>query len=51
MSWHEFVHMGGYGIYVWSAYGVAAVVLITNAVWPVVRFRGLRREIERGGGR
>ncbi|EAR20576.1 heme exporter protein CcmD [Nitrococcus mobilis] len=51
MSWHEFLHMGGYGIYVWSAYGVAAVVLIANALWPVFRFRALRREIERGGQR
>ncbi|MDN5870400.1 MAG: heme exporter protein CcmD [Nitrococcus sp.] len=43
--------MGGYGAYVWSAYGVAAVVLTTNALLPVFRFRALRREIERGGGR
>ncbi|MDN5849792.1 MAG: heme exporter protein CcmD [Nitrococcus sp.] len=43
--------MGGYGFYVWSAYGVAAVVLITNALLPVFRFRALRREIERGGER
>lgn len=54
MSWHEFhefLQMGGYGAYVWSAYGVAAVVLTTNALLPVFRFRALRREIERGGGR
>lgn len=52
MSWlefQEFLHMGGYGVYVWSSYGVAAVVLITNAVLPIFRFRALRREIERGG--
>lgn len=24
----EFFHMGGYGVFVWSAYGIAAAVLI-----------------------
>ena len=27
----DFLHMGGYGGYVWSAYAIAAVVLIANA--------------------
>lgn len=29
---NEFLHMGGYGAYVWSAYALAAVVLGWNAV-------------------
>jgi len=29
---HDFITMGGYGGYVWSAYGIAAVVLIGNVV-------------------
>lgn len=28
----EFLHMGGYGGYVWSAYAIAAIVLIANAL-------------------
>lgn len=30
----EFFDMGGYGAYVWSAYALAAAVLIVNAVLP-----------------
>lgn len=30
----EFLDMGGYGAYVWSAYGLSAVVLVLNAVLP-----------------
>ena len=29
---NEFIAMGGYGAYVWSAYGISAVVLAGN-VW------------------
>ncbi len=28
MSFREFLHMGGYAAYVWSAYGLTAAVLI-----------------------
>jgi heme exporter protein D len=30
----EFFHMGGYALYVWVSYGVAAVILIANIVLP-----------------
>ena len=29
-----FLHMGGYAAYVWTAYGLAAVVLVMNVVLP-----------------
>ncbi len=29
-----FVHMGGYGAYVWSSYALAAVLLVINIVLP-----------------
>lgn len=35
MSFSEFIHMGGYGTYVWSSYGAAALVLIMNIVLPL----------------
>ena len=41
MTWQEFIHMGGYGAYVWSAYGLTALVLIWNVVTTLRR----RREI------
>ncbi len=43
----EFLHMGGYGFYVWSAYGVAFVVLVANVIVPLVRARELRTRLAR----
>lgn len=48
----EFLHMGGYALYVWSAYGLAGAVLAWNALAPLLRERELRRELAarlRGG--
>jgi heme exporter protein D len=36
----EFFSMGGYAAYVWPAYGIAAVILVTMLI---VSLRGLRR--------
>ncbi|MBX3727427.1 MAG: heme exporter protein CcmD [Xanthomonadales bacterium] len=40
----EFLAMGGYGAYVWSAYAVTAVVLAWDATAPFRRRRALRRQ-------
>ncbi len=32
MNWHTFFAMGGYAVYVWSAYGFAMLVLLWNLV-------------------
>ncbi len=40
----EFLHMGGYGFYVWTAYGAAFVVLALNLAAPILRRRRLVRE-------
>lgn len=46
-----FLHMGGYGAYVWSAYGLAAVVLILNIALPIRAERvALRRIAQREAG-
>ena len=37
--------MGGYAIYVWPAYAIAAVVLIVNIVQPSRRLRRLLAEL------
>lgn len=37
MNWAEFITMGGYGLYVWSAYGFAAAVLAINVIVPLRR--------------
>ena len=41
----EFFAMGGYATYVWSAYALAAVVLIWNIVQPLRRERQLLRGV------
>jgi heme exporter protein D len=50
-SLNEFLHMGGYAIYVWPAYGLALVVLLANFLSPLYRERRLRRELARRGRR
>jgi heme exporter protein D len=49
-SLHEFLTMGGYGWYVWPAYGIAAVVMIANALLPGGRLKRLKSEIRRRKG-
>lgn len=45
MKLHEFLNMGGYAFYVWTAYALAAVVLITNVLVPLLSARRQRREL------
>ena len=39
----EFLHMGGYAFYVWTAYGAALAVLALNLAAPIVRRHRLLR--------
>ncbi len=47
MTWNEFIHMGGYGAYVWSAYGLTAIVLIWNLVSTWLRKREVFKTLQR----
>jgi len=47
MSLAEFLNMGGYAAYVWSSYGIAAVVLVANLVIPVQKHRLLLSRLRR----
>lgn len=47
MSFSEFLHMGGYGFYVWTSYGITALVLVVNIVLPWQRHKQLRQQIAR----
>ena len=47
MSLNEFFSMGGYGIYVWSSYGICAIVLLLNVVQPIMRERRTIRELQK----
>ena len=37
MSLKEFFAMGGYGLYVWTSYGLTLVVLLANIIIPVIQ--------------
>lgn len=41
----EFFGMGGYGVYVWSAYAVFFVVLLADALLPLFQRRATLREL------
>ena len=47
MSLNEFLSMGGYGTYVWSSYGISALVLFINVIQPVLRERKTVRELQK----
>jgi heme exporter protein D len=44
MNMSEFLHMGGYGFYVWSSYIVTALVLVCELL-------SLRARLQRARGR
>jgi heme exporter protein D len=47
MNWQQFFSMGGYAFYVWTSYGLMAVVLVLNIVLPLLRNEGIRSGIVR----
>jgi heme exporter protein D len=47
MSLEQFFSMGGYAFYVWTSYGVAAVVLLFNLFLTYRRHADVRKSIER----
>ncbi|MEX0607613.1 MAG: heme exporter protein CcmD [Halofilum sp. (in: g-proteobacteria)] len=46
MDWQAFFAMGGYAVYVWPSYGLAAVLLIANALIPHWRERRLLQQLQ-----
>lgn len=46
-SLREFLTMGGYGLFVWSSYGLTAVVLVANLVHALRRERKVMQELSR----
>ncbi len=46
MNWHsasEFFAMGGYGLFVWGAYGVTALCMVAEPVLAALRLRRAAR--------
>jgi heme exporter protein D len=46
-NWQEFLHMGGYALYVWISYGLTLAILGGVLVAPMLRHRRLRRDLDR----
>ena len=42
---HDFFHMGGYALYVWSTYGLALIVFALNIIIPLRREKQLLKSI------
>ena len=45
MNWREFFAMGGYGLYVWGSYGIAALILMLNLYLPLRRRKLVRERL------
>lgn len=43
----EFLKMGGYAGYVWSSYGIVAVVLLLNVISSWRRYKNILRRLKR----
>ncbi|MCK5336179.1 MAG: heme exporter protein CcmD [Gammaproteobacteria bacterium] len=41
----EFFYMGGYALYVWLSYGIAAIVLIGNIVLPKYQHKTMLKKL------
>ena len=41
MNWSKFFAMGGYALYVWGVYAVAAIILVVNVVLAMRRRRSV----------
>ena len=47
MNWPDFLHMGGYALYVWTSYGLMAFILLANLIIPLKRRRDVTDKIRR----
>ena len=44
-SFDEFLAMGGYSFYVWTAYGVGFIVLLLNLLIPIMQRKQFLRQL------
>lgn len=45
-NFYDFIHMGGYAHYVWSAYAVVVLVLIFNFIFPLLEKNKLLNDLQ-----
>ncbi len=46
-SFSDFIAMGGHGLYVWLAYGIALAVVSFNLISPILRKKQFMAEYQR----
>lgn len=46
-SWSEFIHMGGYGLYVWGSFAMTGAVMLIETL----QIRQRRRQLSAQGGK
>lgn len=46
-SWSDFFAMGGYALYVWGAYALTMVIMVSEVVLLVLRRRSLIERLRR----
>lgn len=46
----EFFYMGGYAFYVWSSYGLTAIIMIANVIFAYRRLSILKHRLRRRFG-
>lgn len=42
----EFLAQGGYGFYIWSAYGISAVAIALVTIWVVSGYRAAKARVD-----
>ena len=47
MNWADFFHMGGYAAYVWTSWGLTAIVLFFLYLLPKLNNAKIRQQIKR----
>lgn len=45
MNWTEFFHMGGYGFYVWTSWGLTTIMMLTLVLSATLRRKKLITEL------
>ncbi len=45
-AFRDFLDMGGYAVWVWSAYGISALSLIGMLVWSVRTLKARQKEFD-----
>jgi len=48
-SFDQFIHMGGYGLYVWGSYGVTLAVMLAEPLLATRRRRRALAQVREGG--